>query len=144
LILTGGKRMYSDINLSHCPCVYHRYSVDCVRIKPRSSERERANGGAFGRRTALQAGSSQCGVFGIFHCLNPSGSTMALGSTHPLTNEYQEYYVEGKGGRCVGLSTFMCRLSGNLEASSFWNLQGLPRPVQDCFNFFTFTMKSRR
>jgi hypothetical protein len=29
----------------------------------------------------------------IFHCHNPSGRTMALGSTQPLKrNEYQEYY----------------------------------------------------
>jgi hypothetical protein len=106
-----GKRTYSDINLSHCPFAHHKYSVDCVRIKPRSSQREGARGGAFGRRTALQAGNSRDDVFGIFHCLNPSGRNMALGSTLPLTNEYQEYLVGGNGGRFVGLTTFMCRLS---------------------------------
>ena len=30
---------------------------------------------------------------------------MALGSTQPVTNECQEYFLEGKGGRCVGLIT---------------------------------------
>jgi hypothetical protein len=27
------------------------------------------------------------------------------GSTQPLTNEYQEHFLAGKGGRCVGLTT---------------------------------------
>jgi len=26
-------------------------------------------------------------------------------------NEYQEYFVEGKGGRCIGLKILMCCLS---------------------------------
>ena len=30
---------------------------------------------------------------------------MDLGSTQPLTNEYQEYFLGNKGGRCVGLTT---------------------------------------
>jgi hypothetical protein len=34
------------------------------------------------------------GVLGIFHRNNPSGRTMALGSTQPLNrNEYQEYFL---------------------------------------------------
>ena len=43
----------------------------------------------------------------IFHWHNPSGRTMALGSTQPLTeiNEYQEYFLESKDGLCVGLTT---------------------------------------
>ena len=47
-------------------------------------------------------GSIPDGV-GIFHWHNPFGFTMALGSTQPLT-EYQEYFLVGKGGRCVGLT----------------------------------------
>ena len=44
------------------------------------------------------------GVIGIFH--NPSGRTVALRLTQPLTeNEYQDYFLGGKGGRCVGLTT---------------------------------------
>jgi hypothetical protein len=39
------------------------------------------------------------------HWLNPSGRTMALGLTEPLNrNEYQEYFLGRKGGRCVGLT----------------------------------------
>jgi len=43
-------------------------------------------GGALSWGTALQvAGSIPDGVIGIFHWHNPSGRTMALGSTQPLT-----------------------------------------------------------
>ena len=35
-------------------------------------------------------------------------------------NEYQEYFLGGKDGRSVGLTTFMCRLSRNLGALSSW------------------------
>jgi len=82
------KRMYSDTNLSHCPCAHHKYRVNCVRIELRSSQREGASGAAFGRRISLKAGSSRDGVFGIFHCLYPSGRIMTLGPTLPVTNEY--------------------------------------------------------
>jgi len=42
----------------------------------------------------------------IFRLHNPSGRTMAL-ALHSASNrnEYQEYFLEGKGGRCVGLAT---------------------------------------
>jgi hypothetical protein len=46
-------------------------------------------GGVVGWGTALQAGRFPGpipdGVVGIFHCHNPSGHTMVLGSTQPLT-----------------------------------------------------------
>jgi hypothetical protein len=47
-------------------------------------------------------------------------------------NVYQEYFLGGKGGRCVGLTTlttYMCRLSSNLGASTSWNPQGLSSSV---------------
>jgi len=38
------------------------------------------------------------------HHINLSGRTMALGSTQPLSkNKYQEYFLRGKGGRCLGI-----------------------------------------
>jgi hypothetical protein len=88
-----GKQIYSDINLSHCPCTHHKYSVGCVRIKPQSSQREGTCGDVFSLRTALKAGKSRDGVFGIFYCHNPPDRSMALGLTYPLTNKYQEYLV---------------------------------------------------
>jgi hypothetical protein len=82
------------------------------------------------------AGSIPDSVIGIFHWHNPSGRTMALGSTQPLT-EMRTRFLGGKGGRCVGLTTLppSCRLSRNLGASTSCNLKGLSRPViaLDCF-----------
>jgi hypothetical protein len=52
----------------------------------------------------------------IFYWHNPSGRTMALGSTQPLTG-YQEYFMGGwrrPVHRADNFTAFMCRLSGNL------------------------------
>jgi len=38
--------------------------------------------------------------------------------------------------RADNLTTFMCRLSWNLEASASWNPQGLPRPVMGLLYFY--------
>ena len=79
------------------------------------------------------AGSIHDGVTGIFHWHNPSGRTMALGSTQPLTEMSTGNISWGvKSGRCVGadnLTTFMCRLSWNLGTSASWDPLGLFRPV---------------
>jgi len=45
---------------------------------------------------------------------------MALGSTQPLRNEYQEHFLGGKSGRCVRLTTLppscaVVKKSGNLN-----------------------------
>ena len=45
------------------------------------------------------AGSIRDGVIGIFYCHNPSASAANR-------NEYQEYFLEGKDGRCLGLDDF--------------------------------------
>ena len=46
------------------------------------------------------------GIFGIFHCHNPPGSTMTPGSTQPLTEmSTRNTSWWGKGGRCVGMIT---------------------------------------
>jgi hypothetical protein len=78
------------------------------------------------------------GVIGIFCGYNPSGRTMALGSTQPLT-EMSTRNISwgggggGKGGRYVGLPTSLPSCDNCLEilgASTSWNPQGLSRPVQ--------------
>jgi hypothetical protein len=51
------------------------------------------------------AGSIPDGVIGFFHWLNPSGRTMALGSTQPLIEMSTRNVFWSKGGRCVGLTT---------------------------------------
>jgi hypothetical protein len=68
----------------------------------------------------------------FFHWHNPSGRTLALGLTQPLTEMNTRYVSWGQRRpvhRADNLATFMCRLSWNLGASAFWNLQGASRPV---------------
>ena len=47
-------------------------------------------------------------------------------------NGYQEYFLVGKGGQCVGQRTLLRQLSWNLGASTFWNPQDLFRSVTLC------------
>ena len=78
------------------------------------------------------AGSIPDGVIGIFHWHNPSGRTMVLGLTQPLTEMSTRNISWGKRRpvrRADNLTTFMCRLSWNLGASPSWKPQGLSRPV---------------
>ena len=51
------------------------------------------------------AGSIPDGVIGIFHQHNPSGRTVALGLTQPLTEMSTRNISWGKGSRCIGLTT---------------------------------------
>jgi hypothetical protein len=77
------------------------------------------------------AGSIPDGVTGSFHWHNRFGRIMALGSTQPLT-EYQESFLGGKGGRCVGLTTLPSSCADCLKtlgASTSWNSKGLSRSV---------------
>ena len=63
---------------------------------------------------------------------NPSGRTMALGLTQPLTEMSTRNISWGKRRpvlRADNLTTFMCRLSWNLGTSTSWNPQVLSRPV---------------
>jgi len=77
-------------------------------------------------------GSSTEGVIGIFHGLNPSGSTMALGLSQPLTEMSTRDDLGGKGGRYIGLTTLpfsYAHCSEILRASNYWSPNGLSRPV---------------
>jgi hypothetical protein len=61
-----------------------------------------------------EAGSIPDGVNGIFYSHNPSGSTMALGSTQPLTEmstRNTSWEQRRPERRADNLATFMCRLS---------------------------------
>jgi hypothetical protein len=67
-------------------------------------------------------GSIPNGVIGIFHWLNPSWRTIALGSSQPLTEMSTRNTSRGGGLRrpvrsADNRTTFMCRLSRNLGAS---------------------------
>ena len=73
------------------------------------------------------AGSIPDSVTGIFHSRNPSGRTMALGSTQPLTEMSTRNISWGKGGRCVGLTTLTPSCADCLAVC-----EPQTRPVQAC------------
>jgi len=88
------------------------------------------------------------GAIWIFHWHNPSGRTMALRSTQPLTEMSNRNTFWG--GRWIwpvqradNLTTFMCRLSWNLGASTFWNPQGLSGSVEGLLYFDYYFMIKR-
>jgi hypothetical protein len=85
------------------------------------------------------AGSIPDGVSGFFYRHNPVGRTMALGSTQPLTEMSTRNISWGVNAvrRADNLTTFKCRLSRNLGASTSWNPKGLSGPVMGLL-FFTF------
>jgi hypothetical protein len=71
-------------------------------------------------------------VIGIFHWHNPSGRAMALGSTQPLTEmSTREYFLGGKGGQRVGLTTLPRSCAECLEIWKPLNLLEPSGPVQD-------------
>jgi hypothetical protein len=64
-------------------------------------------------------GSISDGVTGIFLWQNPSGRTMAPVLTQPLDrNEYQGYFLWGKGGRCEGWQPYYLHVSIVLKSRS--------------------------
>ena len=83
-------------------------------------------------------GSIPDGVTGIFHWHNPSGRTMALGSTQPLTEMRTRNTTWVKSGRCVGLTTLPPSCADCLEmwepqpSGTLWAYPGLQ---WDCFTF---------
>jgi hypothetical protein len=92
------------------------------------------------RGGAVVAGSTPDGVTGIFHWHNPSGRTMALGSTQTVTEMSTRNVSWGQRWpvrRADNLATFMCRLSSNLEPSGpvkVCNGIALPLPLLDIRN----------
>ena len=76
------------------------------------------------------------GSTGMFHWHNPPGRTVALASTGTSNrNEYQEYFLGGKGGRCVGLTTLPPSCADCLEIREFHPpgiLRACPGQCRDC------------
>jgi hypothetical protein len=69
--------------------------------------------------------------------LNVVESLLQLDS---IRNEYQGYLLEGKGGRCVGLTTLPPSCADCLEivgASNSWSLNGLSRPLMGQLYLYT-------
>ena len=74
------------------------------------------------------AGSIPDGVTGIFHWHNPSGCTMALGSTQPLTEMSTRNISWRKGSPYVGLITLSPSCANCLE---IWEPQ-TPETLRAC------------
>jgi hypothetical protein len=78
------------------------------------------------------------GVIGMFHWYNPSGRTLWPWSNR---NEYQEYFLGGKGGRCLGLTTLLSSCADCLE---MWEpqtpgtLRACPGLCRDTFFIYIF------
>ena len=95
--------------------------------------------GAISWGTAVRAGRPRVwfpmGVIGIFHRLNPSCPTMALGSTQPLTEMSSSGFYWGLGGR-EGSKGGRCHLHvptlGILGTSTSWSPKDLSRRVMRC------------
>jgi len=65
---------------------------------------------------------------------------MALGSTQPpteMSTRNISWVLRRPVRRANNLATFMCQLSWNMGASTFWNPQGLSRAVQGLLYLFT-------
>jgi hypothetical protein len=78
------------------------------------------------------AGSIPDSGVGIFHWHNPTGRTVALGLTQPVTEMSTRNISWGWRrplGRADNLTIFICRLSWNLRASTSYSPLG---PVQAC------------
>jgi hypothetical protein len=79
------------------------------------------------------------GDFESFHCLHPSGPTMTLESTQPLTEMSTRDLPWGsKGGRCVGLITIPPPCA---DCKKFWKpetsgaVSAYPRVCRESFSF---------
>ena len=87
------------------------------------------------RATSRKVGGSiPDGVTGISQWLNPSGDSASN------RNEYQDSFLGGKSGRCVGLTPADCL--GILGVSTSWSPEGLPRPVMGQLYLFCVTSVS--
>jgi hypothetical protein len=75
------------------------------------------------------AGSIADGVIGIFHWYNPSGRTMALGLTQPLTEKSTRNISWGKG---VGLTNLPPSCADCLKNSRSLNLLETSGPAKAC------------
>ena len=77
-------------------------------------------------------GSIPDGGAGIFHRHNPSGRSMALRLTQPLTEtSTRNISWGGKGGQCIGLTTLPPSCAECLKCGSL-NLLEAHGPVQAC------------
>ena len=101
---------------------------------------------ATSRKVTVSSPDGASGISGTGICdrLNPSGRTMALGSTRPDRNEYQEYFLGSRRSLCLEQTTLPPSCFDILE---IWEtqpprtLRALPGPYRDCFTLLTSNIK---
>ena len=81
--------------------------------------------------TRKVTGSIPYGVTGVFHWLNPSGHTVALGLTQPLTEITRNISWEVKAASVYGWQTYLLHVPIVLKSGSL-NLLEPSGPVQAC------------
>ena len=89
------------------------------------------------------AGSIPAGVSGFFIDIKSLRSHYGPGvDSASNRNEYQEYFLGGKGGQCVRLTTYHhpVPLSRNLGIITSWNPLGHSRPVMGLLYLYLFTI----
>jgi hypothetical protein len=103
VLLTGFSEIYK-CSAELCGYILHgRGTRWRSRLGPRTTSRK-------------VAGSIPDSVIGIFHWQNHSGRTMTLGvNSASNRNEYQEYFLGGKGGQCVRLTALLPSCADFLE-----------------------------
>ena len=88
------------------------------------------------------AGSIPAGVSGYFIDINSFRSNYGPGvDSASNRNEYQEFFLGVKSGRCVRLTTYHhpVPLSRNLGTLTSWNPLGLSRPVMGLLYLYIYT-----
>ena len=70
-----------------------------------------------------------------YHQHNPSGRNMSLVDTDSNRNEYQEYFLGGKGGRCVSLTNLPPSCLEIWEPQPSTTFRACPGLYRDCFTF---------
>jgi hypothetical protein len=80
-------------------CSYLSHDIGCIVLR---LQRQRMFWFRHCATSRKAAGSIPGGVIEIFHWHNPSGPGVDTASTR---NANQEYFLGGKGDRCVGLTT---------------------------------------
>jgi hypothetical protein len=86
-------------------------------------------------------GSILGGVTGFFSDISPSDLSTALGSTQPLVKMSTRNIPEGKGSRCVRLTTsppLRAECHVIWESKSAGTLWATPGLLRDSFNFYQF------
>jgi hypothetical protein len=116
-------------------CSLSKVSVNCTLKSFLTFERVGGGPLLFGclRHCAIHqkdVGLIPDGVLGIYHWLNPSGRTMALGATQPVTEMSTRNISWGKGSQCIRLTTLPPSYADCLEtlgAPTSWSPKCLSR-----------------